>query len=117
LFHDHIGTKGRVRGIGVMTSLRMTTDSVVQRNPDIIAAEVGEDLVMVSIEKGFYYGVSDVGREIWGSIEQPKKISQLIEELTATYDVDPELCKQQTMSFLEKLVEENLLKVSNEATD
>ena len=51
----------------------LRTDWVVQRDSDIIAAEADQDLVMVSIEKGFYYGLSNVGREIWEAIEHPKK--------------------------------------------
>ena len=92
---------------------RVSADCVVERGADIIAAQVDQDLVMVSIENGFYYGTSNVGREIWEAIEQPKKVSDLIEELTASYNVDPEVCKEQTLSFLEQLLAENLVKVKN----
>jgi len=51
-------------------------DWIVQRDPDVIAAEADQDLVMVSIVNGAYYGVSDVAREIWEAIEHPKKISE-----------------------------------------
>jgi hypothetical protein len=92
---------------------QMSADFIVQRSPDVIAAEVDQDLVMVSIENGFYYGTANVGREIWEAIEKPKKVGDLIEELTARYNVDPEVCKDQTLSFLEQLLAENLVKVNN----
>jgi len=92
---------------------RVSADCIVERSPDIIAAEVDQDLVMVSIENGFYYGTSNVGREIWETIEQPKKVSDLIEELTASYNVDPEICREQTLSFLEQLLAEGLVEVKN----
>ena len=92
---------------------RISTDCVVERGSDIIAADVDQDLVMVSIENGFYYGTSNVGREIWEAIEQPKKVSDLIEQLTASYKVDPEVCKEETLSFLEQLLAESLVKVKN----
>jgi len=87
---------------------------VVQRDPDVIAAEADQDLVMVSIANGLYYGVSDVAREIWEAIESPKKISDLIDDLVGTYDIDPTTCKEETLSFLEDLRTEGLLKVSDE---
>ena len=90
---------------------RLSTDCIVQRSPDVIAAESGQDLVMVSIANGFYYGVSDVAREIWESIEHPKKITQLVDCLTATYHIDRSSCEEQTLSFLEALLTENLLQV------
>jgi Coenzyme PQQ synthesis protein D (PqqD) len=92
---------------------RLSTDCVVQRGPDVIAAEVDQDLVMVSITNGFYYGVSDVGREIWEAIEHPKKISDLVDDLTATYNIDRSSCEEQTLSFLEDLLTEQLLQVRN----
>ena len=89
----------------------LNLDSIVQRDPDVIAAEADQDLVMVSIANGSYYGVSDVAREIWEAIEQPKKISDLIDDLTATYNVDRSSCEEQTLSFLENLLSEHLLQV------
>ena len=53
----------------------LSLDCIVQRNPNIFAAEADRDLVMVSIPNGFYYSLSDVAREIWEAIESPKKIS------------------------------------------
>ena len=92
----------------------LNLDCIVQRDPDVIAAEADQDIVMVSIENGFYYGVSDVGREIWDAIEHPKKVSDLINDLTKTYNVDRSLCEEQTLSFLDDLLTEGLLQTRDE---
>jgi len=94
----------------------LNLDSIVQRRRDVIAAEADQDLVMVSIENGSYYGVSDIAREIWGAIEQPKRISDLIDDLFATYNVDRGRCEAETLSFLEDLLSEHLLQVKNESS-
>jgi len=91
----------------------LNLDCIVQRDPDVIAAEADQDLVMVSIANGFYYGVSDVAREIWDAIERPKKISDLIDDLAATYNIDRSTCEEETLSFLEHLLSEQLLQVKN----
>jgi hypothetical protein len=92
---------------------KLKLDSIVQRDPDIIAAEADQDLVMVSIASGAYYGVSDIAREIWAAIEHPKKVSDLIDDLTASYNVDRSSCEEQTLSFLEDLLTERLLQVKD----
>ena len=89
----------------------LNLDCIVQRDHDVIAAEADQDLIMVSIANGFYYGVSGVAREIWEAVERPKKISDLVDELTATYNVDRSVCEEQTLSFLESLLTEGLLQV------
>jgi hypothetical protein len=97
-----------------MTFPRMLhLNSVVQRDPEVLAAEADQDLVMVSIANGLYYGVSDVAREIWQAIERPKKISDLIDDLEGTYNIDRTTCEEETLSFLEDLRAEGLLKVSD----
>ena len=90
---------------------RLNLDCVVHRDHDVIAAEADQDVVMVSIANGLYYAVSDIAREIWEAIDRPKKISDLIEDLTATYNVDRHVCEEETFSFLEDLRTEGLLQV------
>ncbi len=93
------------------STAKLNLDCIVQREPDVIAAEADQDLVMVRIANGFYYGVADVAREIWEAIEHPKKISDLINDLTATHNVDRSVCEKETLSFLEDLRSERLLQV------
>jgi Coenzyme PQQ synthesis protein D (PqqD) len=90
---------------------RLNLECTVQRNSDVIAAEAGQDVVMVNVATSSYYGVSNAAREIWEAIEHPKKISDLIDDLTAAYKVDRSLCEEETLSFLEHLLTEGLLHV------
>jgi hypothetical protein len=92
---------------------KLTLHSVVQRDPNVISAEAGKDVVMVSIDRGQYYGVSDIAREIWQTIERPKRISDLIHDLVADYNVDRIVCEMETLAFLEELLAEHLLQVRN----
>ena len=94
----------------------LNLDSIVQRDPEVMAAEAGQDLVMVNIANGMYYGVSDIAREVWVAIEHPKKVSDLIDDLLATHNVDRARCEAEALSFLEDLLSEHLLQVTNEAS-
>ena len=91
----------------------LTVTSIIQRDPEVIAAEADQDLIMVSIASGYYYGISNVAREIWDAIERPKRISDLIQDLTTTYNIDQTSCEDQTLSFLETLLKEGLVRVKD----
>lgn len=93
------------------STAKLNLDCTVQRNSDVIAAEAAQDIVMVNIATSTYYGVSNVAREIWEAIECPKKISDLIDSLTITYKIDRSLCEEETLSFLQDLLAEDLLLV------
>lgn len=94
-------------------SEKLDSGCVIQRDPEVIDAETDQEVVMVSIANGLYYGVSDVAREIWKTIEQPKRISDIIDDLAATYNIDRHSCEEQTLSFLESLRSEGLLRVKD----
>jgi hypothetical protein len=93
----------------------LTLNSIIQRDPEVIFSEADQDLIMVSISTGCYYGLSDVAREIWDAIERPKKISDLVGGLTASYNINSSLCEEQTLSFLQALLDEGLLQVKDES--
>ena len=94
-----------------MSTPQLNLKSVVQRDPEIIAAEADQDLVMVSIASGSYYGVSNVARAIWEAIEHPKKVSDLIDDLASAYNIERSKCEEETLLFLGDLLTERLLQV------
>jgi hypothetical protein len=95
----------------------LTIYSIVQRDTDVISAEADQELIMVSIATGFYYGLSGVGREIWDSIAHPKMVAELVDDLTANYEIDSATCKEQTLSFLETLLAQGLVRVEDASVD
>ncbi len=94
-----------------MSAPQLNLQCIVQRDPEIIAAEVDQDLIMVSIVKGSYYGISDVARAIWEAIEQPKKVFDLVDDLASAYHVDRSKCEEDTLLFLSDLLTERLVQV------
>jgi coenzyme PQQ synthesis protein D (PqqD) len=91
----------------------LTLSSIIQRDPEVISSEADQDLIMVSIATGCYYGLSDVAREIWDAIERPTRVSDLVNNLTTSYEVNSSLCEEQTLSFLKALLDEGLLQVKD----
>ena len=46
-------------------------ETIVSRANEHIASELDGEVVMMSIEQGEYYGLGQVGSELWQLIEQP----------------------------------------------
>jgi len=68
-----------------------------------LAARVGEELVMMSPEKGHYVGLSEVGARIWELIETPQDIDAVCAQLQGEFEVAPEVCRAEVESFLNEL--------------
>ncbi|MCQ2516586.1 MAG: lasso peptide biosynthesis PqqD family chaperone [Saccharofermentans sp.] len=86
------------------------TDKVMQRE-DLVAADMGDETVMMDIMSGKYFKLSEVGGSIWNKIEAPKLVSDLIAELLTEYDVSEEECTNQTIEFLTQLVNKGIVVV------
>ncbi|MFZ0424304.1 MAG: PqqD family peptide modification chaperone [Xanthobacteraceae bacterium] len=78
---------------------------IVRKQGDWLAAKVGDELVMMSAEKGNYIGLSEVGARIWELIETPQNVDAICAQLQDEYDgVTPEACRAEVETFLNELV-------------
>ena len=76
---------------------------VVRRQGDWLSAKVGDELVMMSAEKGNYIGLSEVGARIWDLIETPQPVDSIVAKLETEYEVAPETCRTEVDAFLTEL--------------
>jgi hypothetical protein len=80
------------------------------RNSQIIDGSLEDNLVMMHIEKGKYFGLNPVGKRIWEIIEHPKSFIEITEILQAEFEVTPEQCETEVRKFLEKMEKSDLVK-------
>lgn len=76
----------------------------IRRCGDWLSAKVGDELVMMSAEKGNYLGLSDVGTRVWELIESPRDMEEICEQLEQEYDVPADVCRSEVRSFVNELV-------------
>lgn len=85
-----------------MASLTSTT--LIVRSLDLMAVKIDDDLVMMGIEQGEYYGISGVGSYVWELLAQPVSIEDITRSILANYDVDEKTCQADIQAFIEDLV-------------
>jgi hypothetical protein len=59
---------------------------MVRKQGDWLAAKVGDELVMMSAEKGNYTGLSEVGAGIWELIETLQEVDVLCTKLQEEFE-------------------------------
>jgi len=100
-----MGISAKRREIGPGTILR--------RKQDQLFSEIDGEVVMLSVENSEYYGMDKVGSRIWQLIEKPVTLKELIGILLDEYEVTEEQCTEDTMKFLEQLMEKDLVEVTD----
>lgn len=76
---------------------------IIERKGDWLAAKVGDELLMMSADKGHYLGLTEVGARIWELIETRTTLEAVCAQLQAEFEVAPEVCRAEVESFLAEL--------------
>ncbi|MBK8899941.1 MAG: lasso peptide biosynthesis PqqD family chaperone [Anaerolineaceae bacterium] len=88
----------------------LTPDSRVVRSEEFITSTVDNELVMMSLEKGTYYGLDAIGSRIWENIAEPITIGALCQKLIDQFEVDPDQCQADVLTFLNELHREDMIR-------
>ena len=80
--------------------MSLDVNQKISRHCDILSAEIGGEAVMMSIEKGAYFGLNPVATRIWDLLEQPKNIAELIQTITDEYEVSAEQAAEDVQGFV-----------------
>ena len=84
--------------------------TVISRSPSVLAAEVEGEIVMMSIERGHYFGLDDIGSDIWKRLELPCSFSALIDGLAADYDADRATIAADVRELLDRMLADDVVR-------
>jgi hypothetical protein len=86
-------------------------DSWVVRSPEPIAAEIGDGLVMLSVQEGKYFSLNATGAAIWRRLETPMRIGELCDHIVDEFDTSRERATRAVSEFVVKLIEQKIAAV------
>ena len=94
-----------------MSEKQIASETVIHRSDALLSNNLGDDIVMMDIEQGSYYGLENVAARIWELTEEPVSFGSLCERLTGEYDISPEQCRQEVNTFLDDLLKRNIVEI------
>jgi hypothetical protein len=84
---------------------------IISRQKGIVFNKLDDEIVMMSIKNGEYYGLDNIGSRIWEIIENPVSVRQIIDILKDEYEVAGDQCKIDVNEFLDLLLKKNLIQI------
>ncbi|HEY0836221.1 MAG TPA: PqqD family protein [Azospirillum sp.] len=84
----------------------------VHRVANVLSAEVDGEAVLMSIEKGFYFGLDDIGSDVWRRLEEPVGVAALAAALAEDYDGDPAVIEHDVLALLSDMAANGLVELS-----
>jgi Coenzyme PQQ synthesis protein D (PqqD) len=92
----------------------ISPNSIVAAARDQIWCDLAGEAAILNLKSGMYFGLDEVGAEVWSLVAEPRRVSEIRDVLLEHYDVDPARCADDLMALLGDLVEQGLLEVTNE---
>ena len=81
----------------------------VSISPDAIAKRVGDELVILNIGSGTYFGLDPVGARIWQLLEEGKSPTEIRDVMVEEYEVSYETLEHDIAVLLNDLLAKALI--------
>src|SRR5687768_17705101 len=76
-----------------------------------VACALGEEVVILELNSGKYYGLNAVGARIWNLIQEPRIVSDILDTILNEYDVEPDRCGRDLLALLQDLAAHGLMEI------
>lgn len=94
--------------------MELSGSTLITVNKDYVYCNVEDEMVLLGMEDGIYYGLNPVGAFIWEQIKEPKTIDQVRDAILDEYDVGKEECERDLYELLKELTGKGLVEVKDD---
>lgn len=90
---------------------KLTPSSIISVTKEAVHCDVEDEVVILSMKDGIYYGLNPVGAFIWNQIQKPKKVGEIRDSILEEFDVSKDECESDLFELLNELMENKLIEV------
>lgn len=95
----------------------LTLNTIVSRRSDLLSSDLSAtEMVMMNLDRGFYYGMEETAKAIWERLAEPRTVADLCADLLAHYDIEQATCEREVLAFVDELLKEELIRVHDTET-
>jgi len=81
------------------------------QNKEVIQSRIGDEIVMLDVESGFYFGLNSVASVIWEMMKEQVDLETMVNILMKEFDVDKATCESDTKELLGQMIEKKIIRV------
>jgi hypothetical protein len=89
----------------------MTLFDRVEIPPQVMTRTVGEEVVVLDLASGTYFGLDPVGARIWALMADGKNLGEICDQMLEEYDVTREELERDILRLADELNGQGLIQV------
>lgn len=91
--------------------MKLSKSSIIKVSKEAVHCDVEDEVVILSMKDGVYYGLNPVGAYIWSQIQEPKRVEEIRNSILWEFDVGKEECEADLMELLKDLLDHSLIEI------
>jgi len=88
---------------------KMDQNKLIKRHPDLLETTLDNEVVLMSIERGNYFGLENTGKRIWQLLKTPQTFVQLLVTLENEFEAPTDFIARDLTVFLQVLQENGVV--------
>jgi len=93
---------------------KLSLSKTLEVTKEAVHCSVEEEVVILSLKNGVYYGLNPVGAFIWNLIQKPKTLKEVRNAVLLEFEVDEEECMEDLYELIGELLKKNLIEVKDD---
>lgn len=89
----------------------LTDSSIVRQSPECIAANVGAEMVLMTLQTGLYLSLDEIAADIWKRLSAPICVCDLADALEQDYDSTVAELRSDLLTALQQLADAGVIEV------
>ena len=92
----------------------MDLNSLVQVSKQQVSCTIGDEVAILGLKTGIYYGLNSTGACVWALIQQPIRVRAICALIEEEFDVLATVAEQDVSAVLQELAGAQLLEIKSE---
>ena len=76
---------------------------------DQVSTTLDDEVVILNLSTGTYFGLNEVGTTIWETLAQPRTIPELRDAVAGEFDVSTEVAERDVRALVDGLIDAGLV--------
>lgn len=82
---------------------------MIKKNKNLCISEKNDEIVVLNMKSGNFFGLQDVSYDIWKAIEKYQDIELVIDEIVKNYNVDRKEAEIDVKDLIQEMKENGLV--------
>ena len=95
--------------------MKLSKSSIIQLSKEAVHCDVEDEVVILCMNDGVYYGLNSVGAFIWNIIKKPKSVDEIHRAIIKEYDIGKEESERDLMELLNDLLNKGLIEITDDS--